>query len=374
MASIFHSVILILIIVLMLFPFFIEKFTGKRYFQLSYFLLTLLLLSTRKIAEVPSDDLIRYFGTYLDATTLGLSEYLTLTNREPVFQSYSWFIYQLFGSNLDIRSFSIISVMPSIFLLILLASKSSNAKSHSFILVSLLFSPSLLFVEMQLIRQSMAIYMLICSFFYMGYKKYLLLLMSVLTHYIVLPISILIFLITKIFNLASFRLYFLLCVVIFGYATSYIIGLYFHELSEVLSSSFFGGKFNFFTVAEKGSYPVGIMFIISIITFNVWFYFAVLERYKYGGGDSSDMPLVFLFYIMLCIILITHQYNIVVTRISPFFIGFSFFYIYKIMQYINLKGFKKVHVYITINFCLVLFFLLTLRNENGLSMFRYLYN
>ena len=168
-----------------------SSYVSKSEPELRYLLIFLLILlasltaSSRLIGETYSDDLIRYYNSYLDAGVYSFMDYLALNSRELAFQSLNWLLYQLMG-DFGIRNFLFIFCFIICSLTSIVIYKVTPEEYRIICILLCLLTPSFLLFSTQLIRQTLAV-ALFFNYVVMKRKgKYLFLIASIAIHYVVL--------------------------------------------------------------------------------------------------------------------------------------------------------------------------------------------
>lgn len=264
--------------------------------------LVALTASSRMIGETYSDDLLRYYSAYLDADYYGLFDYLELNQREVVFQAFNWFLFQLIG-DVGIRGFLFVFSFV-INLLVGGAIYKVAPERYKVVCVLLcLLTPSYLLVSTQLIRQTLAIALLLNFITTKSKGKYAYLVFSVSMHYVVFLLLVPYILIKKYKSLLfKYRSCYAISIVIFLFLLSSFVGNNYYQVVGYFSEiPVIGSKALYLASASNEKIEIGLVFISSIFLFFVMLFFkgeAVLNQ-----EEPLSQFIVFYFVLVLIVFL-----------------------------------------------------------------------
>lgn len=338
------------------------------------FVLAAALVSSRKLLVSQSDDLWRYYETYIQIKDQNLISFLGETTREPLFQAYNWLIYQAFGDALSERGYLLVAVIPSSLFLCLFVSKIAPARIRFFVLTSVIFAPSIVGVESQLIRQSLGIFIFLYAMTLKGSARAVFITLSILAHYILLVFVCCVF--GVYLYLRLFKSFFMrVAIVAIVLLACFLIRGGFENIVELLTYSIFSTKFNFMTGSTKESVAIGVMLFAAMVS-SVLYLLVFLYRLDSKTEDeyiTQNVYIGFVFLFAVCIFIISGEYQLIATRISPFISGFAFLFIHLILHEFRFRGISRESVSFFVNILFGVYFLLNLRKEHDMSLLLGLY-
>ncbi|WP_158307909.1 EpsG family protein, partial [Pseudoalteromonas sp. BSi20429] len=259
----------------------------------SIVVLVSLTASSRMIGETYSDDLLRYYNSFLEASKHDLFEYLQLNSREFAFQSLNWVLFQIFG-DLGIRNFLFIFSFFISTLASIVIYRISPPEYRIICILLCLLTPSYLLFSTQLIRQTLAIFLFFCFATTRGKYKYIYLIFAISMHYVVFTFLLPFLLINR------YKKY------LFAYkgAVTVILSMFFLYMSVVVAHNYsviiklitelpiIGDKALYLLYIDRQATTVGSVFVASILLFYSLFF--VIGKEKQQNYEFSNF-LVFYF-------------------------------------------------------------------------------
>ncbi|MDF2155717.1 EpsG family protein [Vibrio sp. CAU 1672] len=293
----------------------------KKYIDVFFVLIISVLASyigsTRNVFQTDSDDLIRYYASYLE-----LSRGLVL-DREVVFQLFNYFIYKNFGDITPQTYLFLVTLPKNILFCILLTKLRRDNSDFGYLIAALcVLFPLNILVGTQLIRQQFAIILFIYGYLFCGLRRSLLITVFASSiHTLVIPFFIVTFSVEKylgfydksivkkqllLFVLVALSpLYFTVLIKILSFTPEFQSRLGF--LSGMSANYTFGSIF-LFVIFVNIAYVlscyrwvnvIGYRLYVTITVFFLVFIFSM--PYEALIGRFSNFAFIFLPYIFMCV-------------------------------------------------------------------------
>ncbi len=320
----------------------------------SIVVLVSLTASSRMIGETYSDDLSRYYDSFLAAGKYGFFEYLQLNNREFAFQSLNWLLFQIFG-DLGIRNFLFIFSFLISSLASLVIYRISPPEYRIVCILLCLLTPSYLLFSTQLVRQTLAIILFFCFATTKGKYKYLYLIFAIAIHYVVLTFLLPFILINKYKKFLF----------VYKGALTIIVSLFFLYLSGFVAHNYsviiklitelpvVGDKALYLLYIDRQKTTVGSVFIASIFLFYSLFFF--ISKEKQENYEFSNF-LVF-YFIFISVVFLFFNFKPLSERFSPYITIFFPVLFYNFLVLVKLSVlYRLVFNYVFLFLFLALFY------------------
>jgi len=317
----------------------------NQYFTSFFLILVLALIaSSRVLMQDPSDDLTRYYKVYLLAKDAGLMDYLSMFNREILFQIYNWILFQFIGE-VHPRLYLFFMVFPTV-LFGGLALYKISPPEYKFLVTMLCFlTPSMLTLETQLIRQTMSIMVVIYAFTIDSkFIRRFLLFSSFLLHSVAIVFIILLHFIPlfrkEIIRSNGIILFVFLIAAFFLH--KFMISN-FDELVFLISSiPNIGYKVSFLKAIDFENIRLGTILVFSIIVFlfSVFIFFSGVKRCStalIARPMSGVEAFIFINFIFLFIALSFYSVRPLAERFTMYISSFSPFFFFYILSKYSIK-------------------------------------
>lgn len=341
-----------------------EQYSTK-YIQLGLSIICLLLYLTfgfsREMLVSHSDDLIRYYETYLRSDYMSFYSYIQIENREPLFQAYNYMLYSLLGE-IPPRYYLVFMIWITGLFHFISMVRANALTNSSAIYGWVLLLPPVIMYDTQLIRQGMSI-SLLCSGILFGNRKAgtLLIVSSFFVHATSFFVYIAFFSLKAIFNVTSDRILFFILPLVF---ISPFIFISIFDLSyDYLSSiEFISRKISFLTSLNYN------LRISPLYFFSLIYSFVFLIFYRKFNENY--------FYLLLATLTLCAYISFPFPLLSQRFMVYSLFFLPIVIYKVNELAFKR-HQIISGVVSFLLLGLVSLRYitvDSGFSLFNGYFN
>ncbi|MDD9196710.1 EpsG family protein [Aliivibrio sp. S3MY1] len=319
-------------------------------FGLTIVIFASLLFSSRVYFLSESDDMIRYYSSYLQAGSYDYLQYMKIVNREWVYISSDWLTYQVFGViNPRIYLFLKSLTFNGIFVFALFKIFKQQ-RYRLFIILAIVTVPSI-GIHTQLVRQLLGFAIFLLAIGFPGKSKHVLfLILSIGVHKVSIIYFILLwsypFFKRFIFNNTFLFLALILCLFLGRLINIDMIVEILQSIPEI------GKKANFITMVEIDRIKFGITSLIVIL---LCFFNAVkLDRILLVITEK-EMRLFYVLMLLLLGTLILSSINVLAERFIGFVvIFFPWFFIIAIDVYFK-KSQRKFLTAVFLCFAVIFF-------------------
>ncbi|MGO3643647.1 MAG: EpsG family protein [Pseudoalteromonas sp.] len=319
--------------------------------------------ASRSVFISPSDDLIRYYDSFLRLSNGYFNNY---NGVEPLFYLISCIIHFIFGE-IEPKTLLFIYALITNVILAYAIYRLVGKESSAFVIFCVLFSTPYLFTSGQLIRQVMSIAIFLLYLTSNKKLRLTLFVMSIFTHYASIILFFLYYLVTKFKVRNSYYA--------IAATLSIPIGVMF---SDKVSGIFFGfisfldfGVFSktvYFYIHGEGSEKLGgkvgftkILYALFIILY------VYICSYK---GLLNKSPLNNLLNIMLILIVVTFSFSYIDVFSRRFFVYYSLVSPLFLCYGLYRLGFKNAYYKLLICFLFLVLFLMSVTSSpNYFSLF-----
>lgn len=360
----------------------LEKNT-ELFLEFSFILVILLTASSREFFQTDSDDMIRYYESYIVAAKSDYLEYINIYGREPLFETFNWFVARLTLGVLNVNQYTFIIVLPTVFFGYIFYKTITPNNNISIALLCLLV-PGLMLIETQLVRQTMGYFIFLYSMTISrrSYKT-LLIFIAVMIHATTIFFA-LIWYFSDRFLIKFFRAtkgIFVLPIFI----SCYLIGLkitdhYQTIVAKMASLPFIGFKADFLLMVEL--VPIVFAKLYFVFFALVCFICTIVFSFKNDLSITKGRKITFNFnlnelqvkhltfsYVLCCFILLFSFIGQLVDRfIVLAFSSLPIFIVY-FLNSIKIKKMKIINFYPWIIFVFFLYYIFMLLQPSYFSLF-----
>jgi len=350
---------------LVLFPLFLFISLGKYKIAIVFIVFIVflsILFSSRTYFITASDDIFRYYHSYLRARDYSLFQYIDYIDREIIYTAGNWFAYQIFGHISPRFYLFITSLTFNCFMMLALVKIFKNNKYKLFIVFAILSTPVMV-GQTQLVRQLLSFAIFLLAFSYPNRIAQVLLFVFALGIH---KVSIIFFCVLWSYKWVG-KLILTPFVLIVGVIIAFIIGrlLNINSIIDFLVIiPFIGDKAYFLVGIDITPLRFGVTSLFSLFCF----LFIAFRINKISFCDEERK----LFYVMFFILfasLIFSFVEAVSARFFYYFYGFlPWFYIIFIQSYFKSKN-QKILITFLFLFLVLLFFRESINKYTGFTLF-----
>ncbi|NRB25030.1 EpsG family protein [Shewanella sp.] len=330
-------------------------------FTVFFVILSSILVSSRALFEINSDDMIRYYDTYLYIRDV---EYSFV--REPIFYIYNYILNLIFFDTLSPRGLLLIYALTINSLFAISIYKLVKREYFWLCLFCVFTATPFLFTSGQLIRQTISLALFLC---YVGFKdeskvkSYIFLILALLVHYVTALIFVFyIFLEKKPLN-RKLVLTLLACSIVIGGIFESVGTKLFYDNIMILDFGFMTKKIQYYLIMlEQGEVEGGISVVKLIFTSLIFVYFfSQKEKNKFFILSQMMAILVSISFVFSGIDTLSRRFFIYYSLIAPIYIPY-------VIEMFSVKS-KILIRFVFISFFMLLLIKSSVSKPSGFSLF-----
>ncbi|WP_319437886.1 EpsG family protein [Vibrio cholerae] len=324
--------------------------------ELISIVMVMLIASSRVFFQTDSDDMIRYYESYVMASQLDYLDYIGFYRREIFFESFNWLIANFSSGSLNVNQYTFILISPTVLFGYVFFKRVAPDNNISVAFLCMLM-PGLLLVETQLVRQAMSFFVFLYAMSVNRIRyKYMFLLISIMIHltsfiYIIFWILGTKFLI-PFFKVTKGKFTFLCICICFGIGIG--SNVYYLEIINFFAGlPFVDYKISYLLSANFETFSIGKLYLIfclllSFVSHVIFLHDdSFLKRAFKLNPDLNQLQINYIVfnYVLLCFILVFIGIQQLVERFSVLnFTSMPIFLAYSI-SFFKVKNFNMVRLY-----------------------------
>ncbi|MBO2661847.1 MULTISPECIES: EpsG family protein [Shewanella] len=353
----------------------------QRFLEFFFILIILITASSREFFQTNSDDMIRYYDSYLVAAKSDYLQYIYIYGREFLFETFNWFIAWITSGVLNVNQYTFLIILPTICFSYFFYKTITPNENVSIALLCLLV-PGLMLIETQLVRQTMGYFIFLYSMTISRRSyKILLILAAIMIHATTFFLALIWYFSDKLL-IKFFRTTKGIFVLPF-FISCYLIGLkltnhYQTIVANMASLPFIGFKADFLLTIDLVPFVFAKLYFVFFAL--VCFICTIVFSFKNDMSVTTNRKIVFnlnelqvkhltFSYALCCLILLFSFIGQLVDRfIVLTFSSFPIFIIY-FLSAIKIKKVKSVSFYPWIVFVFFLYYIFMLLQSSHFSLF-----
>ncbi|MFQ2286668.1 EpsG family protein [Aeromonas dhakensis] len=357
----------------------VEK-SAKIYLDFLCLLIIILTASSREFFQTESDDMIRYYESYINASESGYFEYLDIYGREALFESFNWIVAWVTAGALNVNQYAFIIISPTVLFCYLFYKRISPNENASIAFLCLLI-PGLMLMETQLVRQTMGFFLFLYAMTMSRYFHRILFILAALMIHSTTIIFVILWFFSERILIRFFKFtkgYFAFPILLLCYFIGLLLSRYYSELVVMMTDlPFIGFKANFLLMLDL----MPLVFAKLYIVYFILVCFLCVMIFSFWGGavnkgnvlcsrlNELQIKYLVFSYTACCFILIFSGVGQLVERfIVLFFSSIPMLSVY-ILNSLSFRRFNGVSLYPLIVFVFFLYYIFMLLQPSDFSLF-----